>query len=83
MCPCPLCFMPLSLMLPSSVQVRARERHVRLPWPALRHHLDLIAYVGGDPERYREAYHSGAMYISDTMERLHVRLKFPEGVGWD
>ncbi|KAG1676067.1 hypothetical protein FOA52_014932 [Chlamydomonas sp. UWO 241] len=27
-------------------QVKSRERHIRLPWSALKHHLDLVAQVG-------------------------------------
>lgn len=61
-------------------QVRARERHVRLPWEALKHHLDLIAWVGGDPNRYsEEALGTGALYIDDALQ--HVPERPREGPG--
>ena len=38
-----------------------------LPWAALKHHLDLIAEVGGDSQKYqRMAAESGAFYIDDA-----------------
>ena len=66
---------PSSLLLPPPhVQVRARERHVSLPWAALRHHLDLIALVRRDGSRYaRLAYDSGAFYVDEALRPMPSR----------
>lgn len=64
------------------VQVKARERNIRLPWSALQHHLDLIAHVGRDSWRYRHVYRSGEFYITDSKQLVTSRPKLPSGAGW-
>lgn len=45
----------------------ARERHVRLPVPALEHHLRLIAAVGGSKTEYAKV---GSTYQQRVGRRL-------------
>ena len=70
--------MPLAPPLGGS-QVRARERHVRLPRDVLVHHLDLIASVRGDPDRYATAVDGGAFYVDDALRHIPERPKEATG----
>jgi hypothetical protein len=63
-------------------QVAPRERHVRLPWRALKNHLDLLAQVGRDNGRYRAAFRSGKVYVTDKLELVTARPKMPKGTSW-
>ena len=55
-------------------RVVARERHVRLPWTALKHHLDLIYKVDRSNEKYKIlAYASGEFYTTENGEKLDSR----------
>ena len=50
-----------------------------LPWAALKHHLDLIAKVGGDSQEYQKmAAESGAFYIDDARK---IQPGRPAGLG--
>ena len=62
--------------------VKGRERSVTLPWPALKHHLDLVGQVGGTAGRYYGlAYRSGRYYTNDMGEPGEFRSK--AGEGWE
>ncbi|KXZ54298.1 hypothetical protein GPECTOR_5g384 [Gonium pectorale] len=50
-----------------------RERHVSLPWPALRQHLLAIAEIGCDPASYAAAYVAGRHAISDELQPIPFR----------
>ncbi|GAX75880.1 hypothetical protein CEUSTIGMA_g3323.t1 [Chlamydomonas eustigma] len=56
-------------------QVRSRERHVRLPWGALKHHLDVIAKVNREHERYYQVYKTGHFYVTDDLQLVPHRPK--------
>ncbi|GIL62417.1 hypothetical protein Vafri_16602 [Volvox africanus] len=58
-----------------------RERHVTLPWAALRQHLREILKVAGRPMSYKEVYMSGTHSIT---EKLEVVRNTPDtgGMGW-
>ncbi|EFJ42611.1 hypothetical protein VOLCADRAFT_97259 [Volvox carteri f. nagariensis] len=58
-----------------------RERHVRLPWGALRRHLISIAQVSGRPMSYKDVYIAGKHSISDTL-KLVPSVPDTEGKGW-
>ncbi|KXZ43611.1 hypothetical protein GPECTOR_85g341 [Gonium pectorale] len=49
--------------------IRARDRHVRITWPSLRHQLLNMAAVARTHDRYMALRLSGAFYITDTLEQ--------------
>ncbi|GFR47602.1 hypothetical protein Agub_g9337 [Astrephomene gubernaculifera] len=59
-----------------------RERHVSLPWPALRRHLANVLQVGGNALSYKSAYLSGRHSISDGLQPVENRLDLGKE-GWE
>ncbi|GLC64014.1 hypothetical protein PLESTF_000109200 [Pleodorina starrii] len=62
-------------------EFRHRERHVTLPWAALRRHLETILQVAGRPMSYKRVYMAGEHSISDTLQRVPHQPD-TRGEGW-
>ena len=61
--------------------VTTRDRSVAVPWPAVRHILDLVSYAGRDPVRYKALYVSRQYYFTDELAPMPEWESF-KGVTW-
>jgi hypothetical protein len=60
-----------------------RDRHIKLPWVVLLHHLNQVAEVGHNPLRYKEIVRRGSWYIDDDLENIEWHpLPQHVGRGW-
>ncbi len=55
--------------------IKARDRHVRVPWPALRHQLLNMAAVARTHARYMALRLGGSFYITDNL----TQVRRPQG----
>ncbi len=55
--------------------IKARDRHVRVPWPVLRHHLLNVAAAARTHDRYMSLRYSGAFYVTDSLEQVGCGLQ--------
>lgn len=49
-----------------------RDRHVNVPWPALKTHLRSVLDCGGSKKKYWDIYSKGEQYIGDDLQTLGV-----------
>ncbi|KAG2424444.1 hypothetical protein HXX76_014497 [Chlamydomonas incerta] len=49
--------------------IKARDRHVRITWPSMRHQLLTVALSARTHARYMSLRYGGSYYITDTLEQ--------------
>ena len=52
--------------------IKARDRHVRITWPSMRHMLLTVALSARTHARYMSLRYGGSYYITDTLEQVRA-----------